>query len=225
MDRYKYQLKSNEAYNLITNAIAQNRKVKDGKLLTPSEVEELVYYLLKDIYKDKYIRLTNDNENELQRIIDQLRYGDIVIRLPKEDINIEVKSEKPYKGLYKLRIDLEYDKIQSNTGDYLGWYIHLLSYDKIYVHFHDTTNKYKSTVFVINNPYQLMLDIKGLIFSGELEYNKPYLYNGVYFEVFRNPIDGYKTTTGISFNLLDYEARERYDIDIIYLEVQMELEP
>ena len=143
-------------------------------------------------------------------------------KFPKEDLNIEVKSEKPYKGLYKLRIDLEYDKIQSNTGDYLGWYIHLVSYDKIYVHFHDTTSKYKSTVFVINNPYQLMLDIKGLIFSGELEYNKPYLYNSVWFEVFRNPIDGYKITTGISFNLLEYESRERYNIDIIYLEVRSE---
>ena len=222
MDRYKYQLKSNEAYELITSAINSNRVIEDGKLLTPSEVEELIYYLLKDIYKDKYIRLTNDNENELQRIIDQLRYGDIVVRLPKEDLNIEVKSEKPYKGLYKLRIDLEYDKIQSNTGDYLGWYIHLVSYDKIYVHFHDTTSKYKSTVFVINNPYQLMLDIKGLIYSAELEYNKPYLYNSVWFEVFRNPIDGYKITTGISFNLLDYESRERYNIDIIYLEVRSE---
>ena len=225
MDRRTHILRSNEAYNLITNAIAQNRKIKDGKLLTPSEVEELIYYLLKDIYKDKYIRLTNDNENELQRIIDQLRYGDIVVRLPKEDLNIEVKSEKPYMGLYKLRIDLEYDKIQSNTGDYLGWYIHLVSYDKIYVHFHENTNKYKSTVFVINNPYQLMLDIKGLIYSAELEYNKPYLYNSVYFEVFRNPIDGYKVTTGISFNLLEESVRVRYDIDLIYLEVQMELEP
>lgn len=225
MDRKTHILRSNEAYNLITNAIASNRVIKDGKLLTPSEVEELIYYLLKDIYKDKYIRLTKDNENELQRIIDQLRYGDIVIRLPKEDINIEVKSEKPYMGLYKLRIDLEYDKIQSNTGDNLGWIYHLVSYDKIYVHFHDTTSKYKSTVFVINNPYQLMLDIKGLIFSGELEYNKPYLYNGVYFEVFRNPIDGYKVTTGISFNLLEESVRVRYDIDIIFLEVQMELEP
>ena len=222
MDRYKYQLKSNEAYELITSAINSNRVIEDGKLLTPTEVEELIYYLLKDIYKDKYIRLTNDNENELQRIIDQLRYGDIVVRLPKEDLNIEVKSEKRYKGLYKLRIDLEYDKIQSNTGDYLGWYIHLVSYDKIYVHFHDTTSKYKSTVFVINNPYQLMLDIKGLIYSAELEYNKPYLYNSVWFEVFRNPIDGYKITTGISFNLLDYESRERYNIDIIYLEVRSE---
>ena len=222
MDRRIHILKSNEAYNLITSAINSNRVIEDGKLLTPSEVEELIYYLLKDIYKDKYIRLTNDNENELQRIIDQLRYGDIVVRLPKEDLNVEVKSEKPYMGLYKLRIDLEYDKIQSNTGDYLGWYIHLVSYDKIYVHFHDTTSKYKSTVFVINNPYQLMLDIKGLIFSGELEYNKPYLYNSVWFEVFRNPIDGYKITTGISFNLLDYESRERYNIDIIYLEVRSE---
>lgn len=222
MVRKTHILRSNEAYELITNAIDSNRVIEDGKLLTPSEVEELIYYLLKDIYKDKYIRLTNDNENELQRIIDQLRYGDIVIRLPKEDINVEVKSEKPYKGLYKLRIDLEYDKIQSNTGDYLGWYIHLVSYDKIYVHFHDTTNKYKSMIFVINNPYQLMLDIKGLIYSGELEYNKPYLYNGVYFEVFRNPIDGYKVTTGISFNLLEYESRERYNIDLIYLEVRSE---
>ena len=222
MDRKTHILRSNEAYNLITNAIASNRVIEDGKLLTPSEVEELIYYLLKDIYKDKYIRLTNDNENELQRIIDQLRYGDIVVRLPKEDLNIEVKSEKPYKGLCKLRIDLEYDKIQSNTGDYLGWYIHLVSYDKIYVHFHESTSKYKSTVFVINNPYQLMLDIKGLIFSGELEYNKPYLYNGVYFEVFRNPIDGYKVTTGISFNLIEEKARERYNIDIIYLEVRSE---
>lgn len=222
MVRKTHILRSNEAYNLITNAIDSNRVIEDGKLLTPSEVEELIYYLLKDIYKDKYIRLTNDNENELQRIIDQLRYGDIVIRLPKEDLNIEVKSEKPYKGLYKLRIDLEYDKIQSNTGDYLGWLYHLVSYDKIYVHFHESTSKYKSMIFVINNPYQLMLDIKGLVFSGELEYNKPYLYNGVYFEVFRNPIDGYKTTTGISFNLLDYEARVRYNIDLIYLEVRSE---
>ena len=222
MDRYKYQLKSNEAYELITSAINSNRVIEDGKLLTPTEVEELIYYLLKDIYKDKYIRLTNDNENELQRIIDQLRYGDIVVRLPKEDLNIEVKSEKRYKGLYKLRIDLEYDKIQSNTGDYLGWYIHLVSYDKIYVHFHDTTSKYKSMIFVINNPYQLMLDIKGLVFSGELEYNKPYLYNSFWFEVFMNPIDGYKVTTGISFNLLEYESRERYNIDIIYLEVRSE---
>ena len=227
MNRKTHILRSNEAYNLITNAIAQNRKIKDGKLLTPSEVEELIYYLLKDIYKDKYIRLTNDNENEQQRIIDQLRYGDIVIRLPKEDLNVEVKSEKPYKGLYyRLRIDLVYREKynitksydQENTNNDLGWAYKIGNYDKIYVHFHDPTNKYKFMVFVINNPWKLYIDCMEAVKGDFGTYN----INQVEFDVFRNNNDRKKTTINASFNLLDYEARVRYNIDLIYLEVRSE---
>ena len=107
MENKKIILKSNEAYALITSAIAQNRVGE--KLLTPSEVEELIYYYLEQEYKEKLysIRMTKDNENQQQIIIDQLRYGDIRVRLNNgNDLNIEIKSEKPYQELYKLRIDL-----------------------------------------------------------------------------------------------------------------------
>ena len=109
MENKKIILKSNEAYALITSAIAQNRVGE--KLLTPSEVEELIYYYLEQEYKENLysIRMTKDNENQQQIIIDQLRYGDIRVRLNNgNDLNIEIKSEKPYQELYKLRIDLLY---------------------------------------------------------------------------------------------------------------------
>ena len=104
MNNKKIILKSNEAYNLINNAISSNRVIKDGKLLTPSEVEELIYYLLEQEYRnDLYsIELTNDIEDEQQRIREQLESGDIIMKFNdrnKKDLKGEVKSEKIYYEL------------------------------------------------------------------------------------------------------------------------------
>lgn len=231
MENKKIILKSNEAHNLITSAIASNRVCRNGKLLTPSEVEELIYYLLKQQYNNDLfnIRLTRDCNTEEEIIKQQMKFGDIVVIL--NDGNIitnEVKSEKPYKGLYyKLRIDLMYYRAngepyyQGNTGDSLGWLYHCY-YDKLYIHFHDTTSKYKASIYVINNPYQLMLDIKKLwqeeIRNDTFEYNKNYDY----FEFYLNFNDKYKVTEGVALDLLNERARERYNIDLIHLEIKLE---
>ena len=224
MDRRTHILRSNEAYNLITNAIASNRVIEDGKLLTPSEVEELIYYLLEQEYRNDLfnISLTKDNT------INQLRFGDITITTNDgEIITNEVKSEKPYQDLYyRLRIDLLYREKynitkpynQENTNNDLGWAYKICNYDKIYVHFHDPTNKYKFMVFVINNPWELYIDCMEAIKGDFGTYN----INQVEFDVFKNNNDRKKTTINASFNLLDYEARVRYNIDLIYLEVRSE---
>lgn len=228
MENKKIILKSNEAYALITSAIAQNRVGE--KLLTPSEVEELIYYYLEQEYKENLysIRMTKDNENQQQIIIDQLRYGDIRVRLNNgNDLNIEIKSEKPYQELYKLRIDLLYREKyklnesydQQNTNNDLGWAYHIFNYDKIYIHFHDYTSKYKSSLYVINNPYELYWDCMEAIKIGEFG---TYNINGVEFDIFANNNDRSKTTICTSFNLLSYEARARYNIDLIHLEVKLE---
>lgn len=228
MKNKKIILKSNEAHELINNAIMENRVCRNGKLLTPSEIEELIYYLLEQEYNNSYIRLTKDCETEEQRIIDQIRFGDIRVRLDKEDINVEVKSEKPYMGLYKLRIDLQYIKtngdcyFQSNTNNSLGWAYHIMNYDKIYVHFHDCTSKYKASIYVINNPYRLYMDIMKLLQRDNLNFDTPYNVNGVNFELFKNYNDRNKVTICTSFNLLEAEARERYNIDLIHLEIKLE---
>ena len=222
MNNKKIILKSNEAYALITSAIASNRVGE--KLLTPSEVEELIYYLLEQEYKDNIfnMRLTKDNT------VNQLRFGDItIITNDGEIITNEVKSEKPYQGLYKLRIDLMYvikanyniPYIQQNTNNNNGWAYKICNYDKIYIHFHDNTSKYKAMIFVINNPYQLYLDCMELIKIGSFG---TYNINQVEFDIFHNDNDYSKTTINTSFNLLDYEARERYNIDLIHLEIQLE---
>ena len=222
MNNKKIILKSNEAYALITSAISNNRVGE--KLLTPTEVEELIYYLLEQEYKDNIfnMRLTKDNT------INQLRFGDItIITNDGEIITNEVKSEKPYQGLYKLRIDLMYvtkanynvPYIQQNTNNSNGWAYKICNYDKIYVHFHDNTSKYKSMIFVINNPYQLYLDCMELIKIGSFG---TYNINQVEFDIFHNNNDYSKTTICTSFNLLGYEARERYNIDLIHLEIKLE---
>ena len=73
-------------------------------------------------------------------------------------------------------------------------------------------------VFVINNPWKLYLDCMEAVKGDFGTYN----INGVEFDVFRNTNDRKKTTINASFNLLSYEARVRYDIDLIYLEVRSE---
>ena len=222
MNNKKIILKSNEAYALITSAISSNRVGE--KLLTPTEVEELIYYLLEQEYKDNIfnMRLTKDNT------INQLRFGDItIITNDGEIITNEVKSEKTYQGLYKLRIDLMYvikadysiPYIQQNTNNSNGWAYKICNYDKIYVHFHDNTSKYKSMIFVINNPYQLYLDCMELIKIGSFG---TYNINQVEFDIFHNDNDYSKTTICTSFNLLGYETRERYNIDLIHLEIKLE---
>ena len=222
MNNKKIILKSNEAYALITSAISNNRVGE--KLLTPTEVEELIYYLLEQEYKDNIfnIRLTKDNA------INQLRFGDIVITTNDgEIITNEVKSEKTYQGLYKLRIDLIYvtkanynvPYIQQNTNNSNGWAYKICNYDKIYIHFHDNTSKYKFMIFVVNNSYQLYLDCMELIKIGSFG---TYNINQVEFDIFHNDNDYSKTTICTRFNLLGYEARERYNIDLIHLEVRLE---
>ena len=222
MVRKTHILRSNEAYNLITSAINSNRVIEDGKLLTPSEVEELIYYLLEQEYRNDLfnISLTKDNT------INQLRFGDITITTNDgEIITNEVKSEKPYQDLYyRLRIDLLYREKynitkpynQENTNNDLGWAYKIGNYDKIYVHFHEDTSKYKFMVFVINNPWELYIDCMEAVKGDFGTYN----INGVEFDVFKNNNDRKKTTINASFNLLDYEARVRYNIDLIYLEVR-----
>ena len=236
MKNKKIILKSNEAYNLINNAIASNRVIKDGKLLTPSEVEELIYYLLEQEYRnDLYsIELTNDIEDEQQRIREQLESGDIIMKFNdrnKKDLKGEVKSEKIYYELYKLRIDLLYRQknninksyYQKNTNNDEGWAYNIRHYSKLYIHFHDYTSKYKSMILVINNPWELYNDcMEAIKIYKETNGFGTYNINGIEFDIFRNDNDYSKTTICTSFNLLGYEARERYNIDLIHLEVKSE---
>ena len=124
--------------------------------------------------------------------------------------------------MYVIKADYNIPYIQQNTNNSNGWAYKICNYDKIYIHFHDNTSKYKSMIFVINNPYQLYMDIMELLQRDNLDYDKSYNVNGVEFDIFRNNNDRNKTTVCTSFNLLGYEARERYNIDLIHLEIRLE---
>ena len=78
-------------------------------------------------------------------------------------------------------------------------------------------------ILVINKPWELYLDcMEAIKIYKETNCFGTYNINQVEFDIFRNDNDYSKTTICTSFNLLGYEARERYNIDLIHLEVRLE---
>ena len=209
-------LKDEECYKMMTGS----------PILNGEEAEELVYYYLRDKYKDNLfsIILTRDIEPHEEMIREQVQNGDV--KVITNDGKVITNEVKAIGGVYPndfLCIDVnykdkegyEYDQNESTCDD-LGWLYHMY-YSKIYV-YRCGNSWYNCKLYCINKPFRLQKDIK-LFLQQNKDIKLKTFYNYYYFKI--NTKDKYKNTNLCCLDLNNKEAREKFDIDVIELDIRI----
>lgn len=211
MNQHKI-LKSNDCYNMMTG----------NPILNDEEAERLVYYYLLDKYKDDIstIELTRDIQDEEERIRQQLKHGDIRITFKNgKTLDVEVKAIGSNYPIDMLYMDDWYREKYSedlycqnkSTCDPIGWMYHMFNYDELYV-YKCGNSWYNCKLYCINKPFRIQQDVSLIKqANGDINY-KCFSHHLV-------TSDTCKDTVSVALRLNDKEARERYDIDVIELDI------